>query len=123
MINAVAIISIAVLMAVLDLPWLLIQGPWVREFVEEIQGGRAMQTRLWAGIPVYLALAYLVTQVQSAPRAFLTGAATYAVYDFTQVFVLDRYPVSFAVADTLWGGVLMSVTWWVANYLGLLKIN
>jgi uncharacterized membrane protein len=123
MINAAAILMIAALMAVLDLPWLLVQGPWVRDFVEDIQGGRTMQTRLWAGVPVYLALGYLVTQMQSAPRAFLAGMCTYAVYDFTQVFALDRYPVTFAVADTLWGGVLMAVTWWVANHFGILKIN
>lgn len=123
MINAVQVLSIAGLMAVLDAPWLFLQRNTVSDFVEEIQGGRAMQTRLWAGVPVYLALGYLATQAPSAPRAFLLGMSTYAVYDFTNLFVFDKYPLSFAIADTLWGGFLMAVTWWLANRMGILKIS
>ena len=106
-------------MFVLDLPWLIFQNSWVQEFMREIQGGRSMNTRLWAGAPVYLALGYLLTQQISAPRAFLAGLCVYAVYDFTQLFAFDKYPVSFAVIDTLWGGFLMAFSWWLANYFGL----
>jgi len=106
-------------MFVLDLPWLIFQNSWVQEFMREIQGGRSMNTRLWAGAPVYLALGYLLTQQISAPRAFLAGLCVYAVYDFTQLFTFDKYPVSFAVIDTLWGGFLMAFSWWLANYFGL----
>jgi uncharacterized membrane protein len=119
---AVQILGIAVLMAILDAPWLLMNNRWVKDFVEEIQGNRAPQFRMWAGVPVYLALAYMVTQAPNAPRAFLLGLSTYAVYDFTNVFVFDKYPLTFAVADSLWGGALMAVTWWVANRIGLLRI-
>jgi uncharacterized membrane protein len=113
------ILVIAVGMAILDLPWLLLQGQWVQEFVREIQGGRSMNVRLWAGIPVYLALGYLVTQQTSAPRAALAGMAVYTVYDFTQLFVFDHYPLYFALMDTLWGGILMALSWWIANRAGL----
>ena len=120
--NAVQILLIALLMAILDAPWLLLNRKWVNDFVEDIQGGRQLQIRGWAGIPVYLALAYLVTQAPNAPRAFLLGLSTYAVYDFTNLFVFDKYPLTFAIGDTLWGGVLLGVTWWMANYLGIMKI-
>jgi uncharacterized membrane protein len=106
-------------MFVLDLPWLIFQNSWVQEFMREIQGGRSMNPRLWAGAPVYLALGYLLTQQISAPRAFLAGLCVYAVYDFTQLFAFDKYPLSFAVIDTLWGGFLMAFSWWLANYFGL----
>jgi uncharacterized membrane protein len=113
------ILVIAVGMLVLDAPWLWFQGAWVQEFIRDIQGGRSMNVRLWAGIPVYLALAYMVTQQTSAPRAFLIGMCTYAVYDFTQVFAFDQYPLTFAIVDTLWGGLLVSFSWWLANRVGL----
>jgi uncharacterized membrane protein len=113
------ILIIAIGMAVLDAPWLMYQSSWVQEFVREIQGGRSINMRLWPGIPVYLALAYIVTQQVSAPRAFLIGMCTYAVYDFTQLFSFDKYPLEFAVLDTLWGGLLVSFSWWLANRLGL----
>ena len=115
----VKILVIAVGLAVLDLPWLWINSKRVADFVNDIQGGRSMNLRLWAGIPVYIALGYMVTQQTSAPRAFLAGLCTYAVYDFTQVFVLDRYPIEFAFADTVWGGLLMALAWWIAHRVGL----
>ena len=122
--NIVAkILVIAIGMAILDLPWLYIQGPWVQDFVRDIQAGRSMNVRMWAGIPVYLALAYLVTQQISAPRAFLTGLCVYAVYDFTQLFVFDQYPVTFAILDSLWGGLLMALAWWISHRAGLVAAD
>ena len=114
------IVVLALMMLVLDAPWLYLQSGWVQDFINDIQGGRSMQVRLWAGIPVYVALGYLVTQAKSAPRAFLLGLCTYAVYDFTQLFTLDKYPFEFAIADTLWGGTLMAITWSLATRLELL---
>jgi len=116
----VRLLSLAVLLTFLDLPWLYIQGANVSDIVKRIQDDHPMNVRLWGGIPVYLALAYLLTQVTSAPRAFLLGMSVYAVYDFTQIVAFDKYPLSFAIADSLWGGVLMALGWWIATRLGLL---
>ena len=82
-----------------------------------------MNVRLWGAIPVYLAIGYLVSQIHSAPRAFLAGMCTYAVYDFTQIVTFDKYPVWFAMADSLWGGLLVSLVWWVGVHLGLTTPN
>ena len=114
------LITLAVLITVLDLPWLYIQGTNVSDIVQRIQADRPMSVRLWGGIPVYLALAYAVTQVSSAPRAFLLGMSIYAVYDFTQIVAFDKYPLSFAIADSLWGGVLLALAWWIGNRYGIL---
>ncbi len=115
----VKILILALGLLVLDLPWLTFQNSRVQEFITEIQGGRSMNPRLWAGVPVYLALGYLLTQQVSAPRAFLAGACVYAVYDFTQLVTFDKYPLDFAIMDTLWGGLLMAISWWGAHHLGL----
>jgi uncharacterized membrane protein len=114
------ILSLAVMIAILDLPWLFIQGSWVQDIVLNIQADRSMNVRLWAGIPVYIALGYLVTQVSSVPRAFLLGMSVYAVYDFTQIVTFDKYPVSFAIADSLWGGLLMALSYWIATQVKLI---
>ena len=121
--DIVKVIIFAIGMFILDLPWLAVQNSWVQEIFTEIQGGRSMNTRLWAGVPVYLALGYLLTQQISAPRAFLAGLCVYAVYDFTQVFSLDKYPLKFEVVDTLWGGFLMAFSWWIAHRLGLVAAD
>jgi len=117
------ILGLALLSGILDLPWLYMQGPVVQDIVKDIQVDRPMNVRLWGAIPVYLALGYLVSQVHSAPRAFLAGMCTYIVYDFTQIVTFDKYPVWFAMADSLWGGLLMSLVWWVGVHLGLTTPN
>jgi len=117
------VLGLALLSAILDLLWLYIQGPTVKDIVRDIQADRSMNVRLWGAVPVYLALGYLVSQIHSAPRAFLAGMCTYAVYDFTQIVTFDKYPVWFAMADSLWGGLLVSLVWWVGVHLGLTTPN
>ena len=117
------IILLALLTGIMDLPWLYIQGPAVGEIFRNIQADRSMNVRLWGAVPVYLALGYLITEIHSAPRAFLTGMATYAVYDFTQIVTFDKYPLWFALADSLWGGVLVALVWWVGLQFGLTSQN
>jgi len=121
--DLVKLLCLSGLLIIVDLPWLYIQGPAVQDIVSNIQGDRSMNVRLWGGIPVYLALAYLLTQVTSAPRAFLAGMATYAVYDFTQIVTFDKYPLWFAMADSLWGGVLMAVVWSIGSHFKLVQTN
>jgi uncharacterized membrane protein len=113
------IIGLAFVAMIIDLPWISMQGSWLLPVIEDIQGGRPMATRLWGALPVYLALGYLTLQVNSAPNAFLAGIATYVVYDFTQVATFDKYPTWFACVDSLWGGFLMLLVWWVGSRVGL----
>jgi hypothetical protein len=105
---------------VCDLPWLYTVGPWTRQMVQRIQGGAPFQMRWEAAPPVYLALAYLLTKAGSTLDAFLIGLATYAVYDFTNLATLAKYELSFAVADSLWGGTLFAIVREVAIRLQLL---
>lgn len=113
------LILIAILIAVLDLPWLMFNMSSFNTIVRNIQGGKNPQFRPAAGIPVYIALAYLISRASSLTEAFLIGAATYAVYDFTVVFAFADYPISTAVADALWGGVLLGATYWLVKKFDL----
>jgi uncharacterized membrane protein len=103
----------AILIAVVDLPWLLFNMSHFNTIVRTIQGGIAPQFRPAAGIPVYLALAYLLGNATSLTEAFFIGAATYAVYDFTVLFAFRAYPIATACLDVVWGGILFSITYWI----------
>jgi uncharacterized membrane protein len=52
-------------------------------------------------------------------EAFLTGMCVYAVYDFTVLAAFKEYPFYMAVADTIWGGVLFTLVYWIRERLGL----
>lgn len=106
----------AVLLLLVDLPWLFVSSPYVQTMIQKIQGS-ALELRFWAAIPVYIALAYLIHLVEKPMDAFWMGLCTYAVYDFTNLSTLKNYSLNFAVVDTLWGGILFAIVRSILNAL------
>jgi uncharacterized membrane protein len=102
-----------VLIPLIDAPWLYYQSSAAKGMLESIQGGRPLSMRLWPALVVYIALAYLLLQQTSVTGAFLSGMAVYAVYDFTNLSLLKDYTLQFAVMDSLWGGVLFAIAYWI----------
>jgi uncharacterized membrane protein len=103
-----------VLFALFDLPWLLAIGETAQKLVLRIQGSE-LSLRFAPAFVVYLALAYLVLQVDTPFEAFKMGAAVYAVYDFTNLAMFKNYTLSFALMDTLWGGILFALVRYALN--------
>ena len=108
----------ALVIFLIDLVWLGLISTSYNAVVESVQGGRPLRARLWAGAVVYVALAFLVLKQETAWEAFSTGAATYAVYDFTVMALFKDYPVWIGAADTVWGGVLFLAAHTVLKKLG-----
>jgi uncharacterized membrane protein len=117
---AIRIIPIARLILVCDLPWLYMSYPTAQGMIRKIQGGMPLEVRGFATIPVYLALAYLVQISKSTLEAGLIGLCTYAVYDFTNYSTLTNYSLEFAIADSMWGGILFMLVRELGIRLGLL---
>jgi uncharacterized membrane protein len=105
-------------LAVVDALWLFTVGQYALQMTERIQGS-PVQFGIVASIVVYVALAYLVYQVNTPLEAGLLGAATYAVYDFTSLAILKKYEVGVAIADTIWGGVLFASVFSILKYFKL----
>ena len=108
------LLTAAVLLVLIDLPWLMVSGPYVKDMVQRIQGSPLRISYIPAAV-VYAAMAYLVLQTKTPLEAFYVGAATYAVYDFTNLATLKNYDASFAIVDTLWGGILFALVRFVLN--------
>jgi uncharacterized membrane protein len=97
-----------VLLLLFDLPWLFLIGDVAQKLVFRIQGSD-LKLRYLPALIVYLALAYLVTKTESPLEAFKVGVAVYAVYDFTNLAMFKNYSLSFAIMDSIWGGILMAM--------------
>jgi len=95
----------AAILVLVDLFWLSTAGIFFRQMVERIQG-QPSSFRYVSAIIVYAALAYLLLDTTSYQQAFFRGLAVYAVFDFTNLAVFERYDWKMAVADSIWGGVL-----------------
>jgi len=103
--NFVTILQAAGILALLALFWIGTGGIYARVLTAQLQGS-ALQVRYLAAIPVYLFLAYMILETTSDKQAFLYGVSIYGVYDFTILALFSDYDWKFAIADTLWGGVL-----------------
>jgi uncharacterized membrane protein len=104
------------ILPIVDAPWLLLQVNASQAMFSKIQGGRAVQMTLWPAVIVYIALAYLLLKQTSVLEAALSGSAVYAVYDFTNLVVFKDYTLEFAIADSIWGGVLFAIAFTVLRY-------
>ena len=113
------LLPLAVLFFLVDLIWLFGIGDWAASVFQRVQGGAPLRFNLLAAVPVYVFLAFLLLHATSRGGAFLLGAATYGVYDFTNLATLTKYEPAFAIADTLWGGVLFAAVYSLKQYLGL----
>ena len=112
--NWVPYLSAFFLLILIDLLWLVPLSSVFSTLVKDIQG-HAPNFRLGPAIVVYIALAYLVHRSKTVQDAFFMGAATYAVYDFTNLAIFEKYNLYLAIADTIWGGVLMATVRYLLN--------
>jgi uncharacterized membrane protein len=97
-----------ILIFVLDLPWILLTQSFVSKML-----GDALVLRPLPALVVYLALAYLAMLPKSAVEAFSLGLAVYTVYDFTNLATLKTYDWRFAFADSVWGGILFTLVFYL----------
>jgi uncharacterized membrane protein len=109
MIQPLLLLKTMLAMFVVDLLWLGTGGIYGRNMFELIQG-QPMQLRLISAVIVYVFLAYMLLQTTSHQQAFLYGVCIYGVYDFTNHAIFEKYDWTFAIADTLWGGILFVLT-------------
>ena len=113
--NPSVYLKTAVILFFIDLAWIATGGIFARHMTERIQG-KPLSLRYVAAALVYFVLAYMLLQTTSYQQAFLYGVSIYAVYDLTSLTVYEDYDWKFAIADTLWGGVLfMSARYLLKN--------
>lgn len=99
------LVKTAAVLFLVDLFWIATGGIYARAIAERIQGG-PLTIRYLPAVLTYLFLAYMLLETTSYKQAFVYGICIYGVYDFTTMALLQDYDWKFAVADTLWGGVL-----------------
>lgn len=103
------LIKTAAILFLVDLFWIATGGIYARSIAERIQGD-SLEIRYIPAVVTYLLLAYMLLETTSYKQAFVYGVCIYGVYDFTTLALLKGYDWRFALADTLWGGVLFAFT-------------
>jgi len=97
----------------LDAIYITPQMSWFQSIYHNIQKS-PLKVRYTSAIVCYLLLSVLLYTFILRPKrplreAFLLGICVYGVYDATSYTLLKDYPLSLALIDTLWGGILFTV--------------
>ncbi len=110
---------LGLLMVVIDIPWLMVSAERWKGAIKKIQGGIPARFDWRWGVPTYFAMGYLASMSTTVSNAFWHGLATYAVFDGTNLAIFRDYPIDLAIADTIWGGILFTLTFLASKYIKL----
>lgn len=87
------------------------------EVVRAIQGS-GINFKMLGAVGAYAAIVYQFYHFiyskdgANVTDAFVLGATSYAIFDFTNYVLFDKYPLDVGLMDILWGGVLYSLVFW-----------
>ena len=87
------------------------------EVVRAIQGS-GIDFKMLGAVGAYVAIVYQFYHFiyskdsSNVTDAFILGATSYAIFDFTNYVLFDKYPLDVGLMDILWGGVLYSLVFW-----------
>lgn len=111
--------KILLILLVLDAFYLGIHSTYLKQTMEHVQKS-PFQMRYAPTLLVYVYLAAVVMGLLqykvSIRDSFLLGLCIYGIYEGTNYATLERWPLYLFVVDTIWGGILISLTTYIARY-------
>lgn len=114
-------VVIAIIMALIDSVYLTSMSPFFNTLIQQIQG-TPIKLDLLATFIVYLCLVFQLyyfilknietytSLYQLVLDSFIMGFTTYGVYEFTNKAIIKKWTYEATLYDTLWGGILYSLT-------------
>lgn len=111
------IIISGIILLLLDAIYLGIISKIYSKQIEQIQSS-PMVVKPLGVIACYLLLIFginwfIIRENKSPAQAFALGLVIYGVYDATNYALLNKWNGKLAILDTLWGGILFSLTTWL----------
>uniref|UniRef100_A0A6C0CTK0 DUF2177 family protein n=1 Tax=viral metagenome TaxID=1070528 RepID=A0A6C0CTK0_9ZZZZ len=115
----VKILTTIFVLVFFDLIYFYFMKDMLSKQIIEIQGSPLVMDYFAAGL-CYIALAFglyyfVLREKKSLLDAFLLGIVIYAVYETTTKASLKKWSYKIVVLDTLWGGILFTLTTFVVR--------
>ena len=128
--NLKDIILYAIIFVLVDSVYLNTIAGEFGKMIAKIQGSK-MVFNMGAAVVVYIALVgawavFVHPELKKKPlkdvlcKAFLLGLFIYATYDFTNLALIKDYRLDLAVMDSIWGGVLYSISTYLFVFISSL---
>jgi len=111
-------IVIAIIMLVLDIIYLKIFSGFFNDVVTKVQGSK-IKFNVIGGILCYTLLVFglnyfIISKKKPLIDAFILGIVIYGVYETTTYAILEKWSPLAVILDTFWGGLLFTLTTYIA---------
>jgi uncharacterized membrane protein len=111
------LLVIAIVMLILDAIYLNTFSQFFNNVVMRIQGSK-IKFKLIGAVLCYIILIggldyFIISKKKSLMDAFLLGIVIYGVYETTTYAIFDKWSPMAVIIDTLWGGILFTLTTYI----------
>ena len=108
------ILLISIILVVIDTGYLYSMKNFFNNQIKLVQGSD-IQMNIYAAMLCYIVLVYglyyfIIKDKRPLIDAFIFGIVIYAVYELTTMALLKNWSWKTVALDTLWGGILFTIT-------------
>jgi uncharacterized membrane protein len=121
-----------ILLILVDIPYLYINLDLYKKKILEISGKGYPKNRYYSALIVYIAIALGIivfvlpkidttktTEIRLRDSLFyggLFGVVSYAIFDFTNHFIFEKWDIYVSLMDSIWGGLLCFIVSFIMSY-------
>ena len=107
-------LKLGVILLLLDAIYLSTFGNQFKTMISNIQNNK-VTIRYGSVIVCYILIVYMLKYFIIEPKrsvkdAFVLGVCSYGIFDTVNYALFNKYKLSLAILDTLWGGTLYAAT-------------
>lgn len=111
------LVKLSVIFTLIDSVYLYSMSGKFQSMIKNIQGSE-LKMQILPTIFCYIFLVFLlyyfiIYKKQTVLDAFLLGLAVYGVYETTNLAIFKNWNPIIGVVDTIWGGILFSLTFYI----------
>mgnify|MGYP000999468808 FL=1 len=130
--NYIQLIFCILLVIVVDAPYLYLNADFFKKKTLQISGKGYPDNRLYSALVVYTAIAigiivFVLPNIETNKTndnrlrsallyGGLFGTLTYAIFDFTNHFMFEKWDIFVSLMDAIWGGILCSIVSFIISY-------
>ena len=119
--NFFNILKLTIIFTLIDSVYLYSMSGKFQKMIKNIQGSdlkmSVIPTILCYIFLIFLLYYFIVSKKQKVIDAFLLGLGVYGVYETTNIAIFKKWNPIIGLVDTIWGGILFSLTYYIFNRL------
>jgi uncharacterized membrane protein len=111
------IVKLSIIFTLIDSVFLYLMSGKFQKMIKNVQGSE-LKMSLVPTILCYIFLIFslyyfIVLKKESLTSAFLLGLSIYGVFETTNLAIFKNWNPVIGVVDTIWGGILFSLTFYI----------